>query len=316
MSREIEELVIVGGGPAGLTAGIYAARAKLPVVLVERELPGGQAAIADRIENYPGFPQGIEGGQLMALFEQQARRWGVSLRQGNVTGVTAQEEGCWGLEIEGEAPLLARALIVATGAAPRPLGVKGERDFRGRGVSYCATCDAPLFEGADVAVVGGGDAAVQEACFLANYARRVTLIHRRRELRASPSLQERARSDPRLTILLETVVEEIRGRETVEQLGLRNVVTGQVTELAVEGVFIFVGRVPNTEFLRRLDGLGLTPEGYVVTDERLRTSLPGIFAAGDVRAGAFRQVITAAADGARAAREAEEYLQRFSVLSR
>lgn len=305
MSEErLYDVAIIGGGPAGLTSGLYAARARLSTVILEKAAPGGQAATTDRVENYPGFPEGIEGPELAMKMEEQARKFGAEILLSEVEGLELQD----GVKVlsTSEGPVRARAVIIASGANARKLGVRGEDRLRGRGVSYCATCDGAFFRGQELAVVGGGDSAVEEALFLTRYASKVTIIHRRDRLRAAGVLQERAFSHPKISLLWDTVVEEITGRESVERLKVKNAKNGHRDEVPVKGIFIFVGMTPVTAFLPEV--IRLTEEGYVVADEALRTSVPGIFAAGDVRFKMLRQISTAVGDGALAAMMAERYL--------
>jgi thioredoxin reductase (NADPH) len=299
------DLIILGGGPAGLTAGIYAARARLNTLLVEKGIPGGQAAVTHRIENYPGFADGVEGPDLGQRLKDQAVHFGLQVLAAEISKVT----------LDGEARVVrtdhgvfrARALIVATGACSLPLGAKGELELRGRGVSYCATCDGAFFRDATVAVVGGGDSAIEEAIYLTRFAKEVIIIHRRNALRATRILQERALSNAKIRMVWDSVVEEIKGDQAVQSLVLRNVKSDARSDLAVDGIFIYVGQKPNTEFLG--DMLKLDPRGYIITNEEMETGAPGIFAAGDVRVKSLRQVITACADGALAAVRADRYLQ-------
>lgn len=299
------DVIIIGGGPAGLTAGLYAGRANLKTALVERGMPGGQAATTEMIENYPGFPEGIMGPELMLRMADQARRFGVEFVTTNVERVR-EEDGRFILSCT-DREMVGRALIIATGAEPKELGVKGERELRGRGVSYCATCDGAFFRDKKVAVVGGGDAAVEEALFLTKLVDKVYLIHRRDALRATKVLQERAFANPKIEFIWNTTVAEILGTDKVEALLLQDVKTGAKRSIAVDGVFIYIGMKPNTEFIREL--VRVDEGGYLITDDNLMTSVPGIFAAGDVRQKKLRQVITAAADGAIAAVAVEKYLE-------
>jgi thioredoxin reductase (NADPH) len=299
------ELVIVGGGPAGLAAALYAARAGLDTVLYEEGMPGGKAATTERIENYPGFPDGIGGAELMMNMQAQAQRFGA--RMVNV-GVEAIEPGDAQFILQtGEGRVTARAVILATGVTPRPLNVRGEAEFTGRGISFCATCDGPLFRDRVVAVVGGGDAAVEEALFLSRFARKVYLIHRRDALRATKVLQDRAFAEPKIEFLWHSVVQEVLGARTVEAVLIRDVRSGETRTVAVDGVFVYIGMEPNSRLVRGL--VALDEQGYVITDEEMRTSRPGIFAAGDVRRKTLRQVVTAVADGAIAAVTAGHYLE-------
>jgi thioredoxin reductase (NADPH) len=298
------DLLIIGGGPAGLTAALYGARGGLDTVVLEMGAPGGQAGLTDRIENYPGFPEGINGMELAMKFAEQARRFGARIEMTTVQGVELNGEIKKAFTGSGE--FTARAVIIASGAHPRPLGVPGEEEFRGRGVSYCATCDGAFFRDKKVAVVGGGDSAVEEALFLTRFASQVTIIHRRDALRATKVLQERARDNPKISFCWNTVVTRIKGEEKVGSLELKDVNSGATREEAFDGVFIFIGLEPNTGFLK--GALTLDSQGYIVTRENLATSIPGVFAAGDVRAKDFRQVSTAVGDGAVAAMAAERYL--------
>lgn len=299
------DLAIIGGGPAGLTAAIYGARGGLKTVLFEAGMPGGQAALTDLIENYPGFPQGVNGPQLMSQFLEQATRFGAEVRLEEV------QEASLGGSLKtirtSRGEYEARAVVVATGARQRRLGVPGEAEFLGRGVSYCATCDGAFFRDKKVAVIGGGDAAVEEALFLTRFAREVVIIHRRDRLRATKILQERAMANEKVRFFWNTVVDRILGEAKVEALALRDVETGKTSAEPVDGVFVFVGTEPNTKLFQG-QGLNLDEQGYVVTDEEMRTSVPGVFAAGDVRAKKLRQVATAVGDGAQAAMAAEHFL--------
>lgn len=301
---QIYDVIIVGGGPAGLTAALYAGRSLLSTLLLEKMLPGGQAATTDRIENYPGFPGGISGADLMQRMEEQAREFGVEIGSGEVNRLEVDKD-IFKLYTD-EGIYRGRTVILASGARERKLGVPGEEEFRGRGVSYCATCDGAFYKDKHVVVVGGGDSAVEEGLYLTRFASKVTLIHRRDQLRAVKSAQERAFANPKMAFLWDTVVEEIQGTRMVEKLRLKNVKTGQTSELAADGVFIYVGMEPNSEFLRGV--VDLDPNGYVITDENMATSLPGVFAAGDLRRKPLRQVSTAVGDGATAAMAAERYL--------
>lgn len=301
----VYDVLVIGGGPAGLTAGLYAARAGRKVALIEKAMPGGQAFLTNEIENYPGFPEGIGGPELMMAFQQQATRFGLEIINGEIVSVDLAGETKKLVAADGQ-EYLAKAVIIATGAQPKNLGVPGEEEFRGRGVSYCATCDGAFFRGKKVAVVGGGDSAVEEALFLTRFASRVVIIHRRDQLRAINVLQERARSNEKIEFRLNHVVEAILGDQKVERLRLKNVVTSEVVEEEFDGVFVFVGTQPNTKFLEGV--LALDEQGRIITNETMGTSLKGVFAAGDVRNTPLRQVATAVGDGAIAAYSAEHYL--------
>ncbi|AEG15028.1 thioredoxin-disulfide reductase [Desulfofundulus sp. TPOSR] len=300
------DVAIIGGGPAGLTAGIYAARAKLKSLLIERGMTGGLAATTEFIENYPGFSEGIGGPELMSRMEAQARRFGLEFLNSNVEAL--KKENLNFIVKTEDTEIAARTVIVATGAQPQRLNVRGEETFYGRGVSYCATCDGAFFKDKHVAVVGGGDAAVEEAMFLTKFATRVFIIHRRGELRATKIVQERARQNPRIEFIWHNVVEEITGKETVTGVRIKDVRTGQTSELPVDGVFIYIGYNPNSYIVKEL--VKLDERGYILTDANMQTSCPGLFAAGDVRQKSLRQVVTAVADGAIAAVSAEKYLEQ------
>jgi len=305
MNNETVDIAIVGGGPAGLTAALYAARALRRTVVFEKAVSGGQIALTQLLENYPGFPDGVGGIELSEAMQRQAERYGATFRNEAVQRVTTAEGG-FRLELEDGA-MLARAVIVTAGAEHRRLQVPGEERLTGRGVSYCATCDAALFRGQPVAVVGGGDAALDEGLFVARYATTVYVIHRRDTLRASAVLQERARAEPKLRFIWDTVVESIEGEEDVRGVRLRNLKTGERSLLDVRGVFIFIGHEPGGDVVR---GLAPVDEGgHVEVDLMMRTVVPGLFAAGDVRVHAARQAVSAAGDGATAAIAAEQYLQ-------
>ena len=302
---EIYDLAIIGGGPAGLTAYLYAARARLNTILIEKLSPGGQVLVTDFVENYPGFPEGLPGWELMEKFVAHVKKLGFKQKPGEVTGLELNGE-LKRLKLAGGEELLARAVIIATGASPNKLGVPGEKELTGKGVSYCATCDGPFFRDQTVAVVGGGNTAVQEALFLTRFAEKVFLIHRRDQLRAQKILQERAFANPKIHFIWNTVVEEILGQEKVEGVRIKNRKTGEISTLPVDGVFIFIGIRPQSDFVKGL--LPTDERGFIITDCEMRTELPGVFAAGDVRAKACRQIITAAGDGATAAYMAEHYL--------
>jgi thioredoxin reductase (NADPH) len=305
MKKSDYDLIIAGGGPAGLTAGLYAARAKLKTLLIEKMAPGGQAATTFLIENYPGFPEGIPGPDLAQAMENQAKRFGLEVTFGEVKGLTSQEP-YWEMAYEDKT-ITAKGVIIASGVEPRKLGIPGEEALRGRGVSYCATCDGPFFQNQEIGVVGGGDSAVEEALYLTRFASRVYLIHRRNALRAEKIIQERAFQNPKIEILWDTVVTRVIGESGVEGLELKNVKTQEARTLKVGGVFFYVGWLSNTDFVKNI--LKLDDQGYVVTDENMATSAPGIFAAGDVRRKLLRQVVTAVGDGALAAFAVERYIE-------
>ena len=304
-SGPLFDLIIIGGGPAGLTAAIYAGRAKLKTLLIEKALLGGQASTAYQIENYPGFPQGLSGIELAQRFEEQAKKFGTEFYYGEVTGLSAEKNKIV-TRIEGSA-LESRAVIVASGSESKKLEIKGEEEFRGRGVSYCATCDGPFYRDKNVVIVGGGNSAVEEALFLTRYAKKISIIHRRDKLRADKILAERALNHPQIFITWNTQVEEIVGKERVSEVVVRNMHTQKVSRIITEGVFVYVGSKPNTAFLPKT--VKLNQDGYIITDEDLKTSVDGIFAAGDVRTKFLKQVVTAAADGACAAHSARIFIE-------
>ena len=304
---DVYDMVIVGGGPAGLTAGLYAARLRRRTLLLERALIGGQIVNAERVENFPGFPEGVSGFELGQLMQQQATKYGLEVMTTEVTGLELPSLVKVVQTTDG--PIFARAIIVAGGADPAKLGVPGEEQLTGRGVSYCALCDGAFFRDQPVAVIGGGDAAVEEAIFLTRYASQVTVVHRRDRLRAAKILQERAMADPKIHFLWHSVVEEISGVEEVTGLKVRNVKSGQVTGLPVSGVFIYIGFQPNSHYLKGLVPLDAT--GHIVVNQQMETGAPGVFAAGDIRRGSARQAITAAGDGATAAVSADRYLDEL-----
>jgi thioredoxin reductase (NADPH) len=304
MSKEREyEIIIVGGGPGGLTAGMYAARARRKTILLEKQGYGGQMALTWEVENYPGVEK-ISGFELGQRMEKQARSFGLEMAMAEVSSVTPGE-GLHRLETsDGE--YTCRALIVATGARHNRLGVPGEAELTGRGVSYCATCDGAFFRDVPVAVVGGGNTALEEALFLTRFASRVYIIHRRDEFRAVKYIQEKVLAEEKIEPVMDSVVKSIEGSDNVTGVGVKNVKTGDVSTLEVEGAFIFVGVTPNSEFLK-----GLTPmdeKGFLQTDENLATEVPGIFAAGDVKDKTLRQIATAVGEGALAATMADHYL--------
>jgi len=306
LPENIRGVAIVGGGPAGLTAGLYLCRAKIDTILLEQQLTGGQAVNSPLIENYPGFPEGISGAELVERMKQQVNRFGLEARTFAKVMKLSLEGPVKTIALE-DGEIKATSVIVASGRSPRKMGIPGEEEYTGRGISYCATCDAPLFKDKVVMVIGGGDAAVEEALHLARFASKVILVHRRDQLRASDYLQERALSEPKLEFMWNSEVTEIAGEAVVKSASVFNNVTGERAEVPVSGIFFYVGNVPNTDFL--VDVVELDETGYVVTDNNLESSVPGIFAAGDVRANRFKQVIIAAAEGALASAGAQRFLE-------
>jgi thioredoxin reductase (NADPH) len=298
------DVVIIGGGPAGLSAGIYAARARLTSLLIERGAVGGQIINTELVENYPGFSEGIGGIELTGAMHQQAVKFGLETVIAEVTGIKVTGKTKLVETTGGE--FTAGALIVASGSERQKLGIPGEAEYTGKGVSYCATCDGAFFRDKPVVVVGGGNAAITEALHLSKFASNITVIHRRDELRAMRILQEKAFAEPKIKFLWDSVVEEIKGETFVNQLKVRNVKTEKESVLDVSGVFMAIGFKPNTDYLK--DVLELDKIGAIVTDENMQTSVPGVFAVGDIRSGSIRQVIAAAGDGAVAAINAEKYI--------
>ena len=307
--EKIYDVIILGAGPAGLAAGLYAGRYRLSTLIIEKAKDGGQIAITDEIENYPGqIVEGESGPSLIARMTAQAEKFGAERANDTITKV----------ELEGPVKVLygnkdtykAKTVIIATGAFPRPIGCKREGEFMGKGVSFCATCDANFFEDFEVYVVGGGDSAVEEAMYLTKFARKVTIIHRRNELRAAKSIQEKAFKNPKIDFLWDTVVEELHGDGVLDGMTVKNVKTGELTRIDADeddglfGLFGFIGYNPRSELF--VDMLEME-NGYIKTDDNMHTNIPGVFAAGDIRVKSLRQVVTAAADGAIAAMQAEKY---------
>jgi len=303
-SLKTYDVVIIGGGPAGLSAGIYTSRARLSSLLIEKGAVGGQIINAELVENYPGFTAGISGIDLTQAMHQQATRFGLETLAAEVTGI--EINGQQKIVKTSQGDFTAGAIIIAGGSERQKLGVPGEAQYTGKGVSYCATCDGAFFRDKTVAVVGGGNAAVTEALELTKFASRIMLIHRRHELRATKILQEKVISQPKIEILWDTVVEEILGETFVNKIRVRNINTKKESVLVVSGVFVSVGSQPATGYLKGL--LTLNEVGAIVANERLETSVPGIFAAGDIRSNSIRQVIGAAGDGAVAAVNAGKYI--------
>ena len=298
------DLVIIGGGSAGLTAGMYAARARLNVLLIEKLVPGGQILVTDWIENYPGFPKGISGADLAQKIHQQAERFDLKIENGEVTSLDLSTP--IKKIILGDKTITSHTLIIASGASPRKLGVPGEEQFYGKGLSTCATCDGPFYKNKVVAAVGGGDTAVQESLYLTKFAQKVYLIHRRDQLRATGILRERALANDKIEILWDTVLTGISGFFNVEKVSLKNVKTDEKKEMAVDGCFLWVGILPNTGFVK--NAVETDAGGFIIADAKMETSVPGVFAAGDVRNTPLRQIATAVGDAAIAAFSAEQYI--------
>ena len=299
------DVIIIGGGPAGLTAGLYTSRSRLNTLLIEIGLFGGQMTTTDLIENYPGFPQGIAGDELSRLMEEQARRFGLEVVSQNV--VKVKLEGDKKAVQTEESSYLCEALIICTGTEYRKLGVPGEKEFAGKGVSYCATCDGAFFRDSKIILVGGGDSALTEALYLTKFVKELTIVHRRDALRATRIYQERVFTNPKIKLLWNSAIQEIKGDSVIRSVIIKNVKTGQVAEHPTEGVFLFVGLSPRTQFVKGL--VQMDEGGNIVTDEDCQTSVKGIFAAGDCRKKLVRQIATAVGDGATAAFAAEKYLE-------
>ena len=298
------DVIIIGGGPAGLSAGIYTARDRLSTLLIESALVGGQAANAERLDNYPGFPDGINGAELTALMHQQAEKYGMETITAEVTELEPKEKQNTVITTEGN--FNAGAVIIAGGCHRRKMNVPGEAEFGGRGVSYCATCDGAFFRDKEIAIVGGGNSAIAEALHLTRFAAKVTVIHRRDQLRATPVVQDKALASPKIDFRWDSVVEAIEGDTTVKSLKLRNVKTNEISSMAVTGVFVSIGVRPNTEYLK--DIIPLNEASSIITGPDMETTVPGIYAAGDIREHSPRQVIVAAGDGAIAAISAAKFL--------
>ena len=307
---ETYDIAVIGAGGAGLTAALYGARARRRTIVFERLMTGGQIATTELVENYPGFPEGINGTDFALNLVQQVERFGAELRHEDVQAITPRPEGPFHIQTS-EGAYDAHAVIATAGADYNKLGVPGEEDFIGRGVSYCATCDAAFFADQEVVVVGGGDAAFDEALYTTRYASKVWLVHRRETFRASGLLQERVFGNAKIEIMRNTVVERIVGEDMVEGAELRNVQTGEVRTLPVGAVFIFIGQTPNSHLLKGL--VDLDEGGHARVDLRMRTRVPGLFVAGDLRVEAARQLVSACGDGATAALAAEAYLAELGI---
>jgi len=307
---DIYDCVIIGGGPAGLSAGIYAMRSRLNTVLLEKYLPGGQTVVIDRVENYPGFPGGCSGPEIAARMEEHARGLGLEIISADVVSLEVSDREKIIHCSQGD--FLSLTVIIASGATPRRLNLPNEARLIGKGVSYCATCDGAFFRDKKIAVVGGGDCAIQDALFLSRFASNVVVIHRRDTLRACRLLQERAFAQPNITFEWNSKVSEIVGNEKVEALVLQDARTGEYRTISVDGVFVLIGTDPNTQFVKGT--VGTDSEGYILTNEDMQTDMPGVFAAGDCRRKSVRQIITAASDGAIAALSAERYIQSLQTV--
>ncbi|UVT20898.1 MAG: thioredoxin-disulfide reductase [Nitrospira sp.] len=306
----MRNLVIIGSGPAGLTAAVYAARANLAPLLIEGWQAGGQLTTTTEVENYPGFAKGIMGPELMKEMRAQAERFGTVFRTGDVTAVDVKTRP-FTVTVDGEDTVETKTLIVATGASPITLGLLNEKRLWGHGVSSCATCDGFFFKGKELVVVGGGDSAMEEAMFLTKFAAKVSVVHRRDKLRASKILQDRAMKNEKIAFVWNSVVEEVLGQNSVTGVRVKNIVTGKVWDLPSAGLFLAIGHRPNTALF--IDQLKMTDTGYLITSHGTATSIPGVFAAGDVQDAHYRQAVTAAGTGCMAAIDAERFLESLSA---
>ncbi|HJT85412.1 MAG TPA: thioredoxin-disulfide reductase [Nitrososphaeraceae archaeon] len=298
------DVIIIGSGPAGYTAAVYTSRAKLKTLIITGSLPGGQLMTTSEVENYPGFPNGIFGPELMMNMRQQAERFGSIIVDDEVTEVNFKQKPFFIKTYSKE--YLSRAVLVCTGATPRKLGIAGEEEFGGRGVSYCATCDGPFFKGEDIAVVGGGDTALEEATFLTKFGKSVKLIHRRHSLKASKILQEKSFDNPKIQFLWDSTITKITGDKKISKIAVKNVNTEEESELSVGGLFVAIGHEPNTKIFQ--NQLEMDTHGYIVLKENTKTNIDGVFAAGDVHDFRYRQAITAAGFGCMAALDVEKWL--------
>ena len=306
---DVENVIILGSGPAGWSAAIYTARADLRPLLITGNELGGQIALTTEVENFPGFDEAIQGPELVERMQRQAERFGAEVLIDTVTELDVTGS-MFTVRTAGGKELQAKSLIVATGASPRRMDVPNEERLIGRGVSYCATCDGFFFRGKEIVVVGGGDSALQEALFLTKFAKSVKIIHRRDSFRAGPTLQTRARQDPKIELLWNSVVTAVNGENKVESLTLQDVNSGATTELPVDGVFVYIGHLPNNALFK--DKLAMDDQGYLITDRLMRTSVPGIFAAGEIQDHRFKQAATSAGQGVAAAMECEKYLAELA----
>jgi thioredoxin reductase (NADPH) len=305
---EIYDVAIIGAGPAGLTAALYCGRARLKTLVLEKATAGGQAATTDHIENYPGFPEGIGGFELTEKIKQQAVQFGAEIREiSPVVSLEAEDQIRTVMTEDGS--ISAKAVVIASGSEPKTLGVPGEDEFRGRGVSYCATCDGAFYKDATVAVIGGGNSAVEEAIFLTKFASKVYIVHRRNELRADKIIQERALANEKIEVVWESHLKKVLGNGKVEEMVVENKNTHERTSYSVDGVFFYIGAVPNTGFCEGT--LDLDDREFILTDTNLQTSMPGVFACGDCRANQLKQVAVAVGEGALAAVMAEKYAEEF-----
>lgn len=307
----VYDVIILGAGPAGMTSAIYTSRSLLSTLVIEKIGSGGQAAVTDLIENYPGFPDGINGFELSQKMDEQAKKFGARFESDVVTGLKKNDDGTLNIRTESRS-YDAKSVIIATGASSRKLGVPGEDKYIGRGISFCATCDAAFYRDKTVAVVGGGDSAVEEGIYLTRFAKKVYIIHRRDELRACKIAQHRALSNAKIEFVWNTVVSEVNGDEKIRSVKLKNVKTNEYSELGIDGLFLYVGLIPNTQMF---EGLKKDEQGYILTDENLLTNIPGVFSAGDCRKSPVKQVATAVGEGTIAATSVEKYVENLGQKS-
>jgi thioredoxin reductase (NADPH) len=300
------DVIIIGGGPAGLTAGLYNARARLKVVLYERLAPGGQVLTTDSVENYPGFPDGVSGFELMDRMKTQAEKFGLEIRSDEIIRLELSESRK--IVFTGKEQIETKAVIIACGATWKKLGIEGEERLMGKGISFCATCDGPFYRDQEVAVIGGGDTAVEEAIFLTRFASKVHLVHRRDQLRATKLIQERAMAQEKIEFVWNAIPVSVLGETGVEGIELRDLKTGTLSRRAVKGVFVFIGTIPNTALVK--GQIKLDESGFIITDDNMQASVRGVFAAGDIRSKLFRQISTAVGEGATASYSAEKYLEK------
>ncbi len=303
--KQTYDVIIIGGGPAGLSAAIYTSRDRLDTLLIEKNLTGGMINEAEKVDNFPGFPEGISGMDLTAKMFEQAKKYGLKDISSEVSTIMVKGKSDFAVTTsDGE--FTSRSVIIAGGSDKQKLDAPGEKQYIGRGVSYCATCDAPFYNDKVVAVAGGGNSALYEAMHLAKFARKVYIIHRRDQLRATPVVQERAKAEPKIEFIMSTIIEAVEGGDFVEKLKLNNVATGQKSDLPLDGVFISIGLKPNTEYLKGL--VALDENGMITVNDKMETSVPGIYAAGDIRHNSIRQTVAAAGDGAVAAVNAKRWV--------
>ena len=317
MKEELYDIAIIGGGPAGLTAGLYAKRAEMKTILIERYMPGGQVLLTERVDNYPGFPDGITGLELVERIKEQACKIGLSIAQDNIAEIKEEKDGgfkkIFRLIAENGNEYNAVSVIFSTGATWKHLNVPGEEKFSGKGVSYCATCDGPMFKNKKIVVVGGGDKAVEEGIYLTKFASEVTLVHRRDRLRAAKILQAAVKKNNKMKLCLNSAVTSIEGDKTVSSVKVKDVQSGGEKEIQCQGAFIFVGIEPNSILLR--DRVKTDEKGYILTDDDMRTSIEGIFACGDVRRKSLQQIVVATSEGAQAAISAQKYVENLKGVA-